>query len=340
MIAIDFFRIIVDFPTMVKKAARIIFLINVLLLFNGCISLNDSHRRDLYRHIKAASVEVLVDGHLEGSGWFADPAGYVITAAHAVSRSNISIEIVFGNKGRLPAEIIASDRGHDIALLKIKEGTGPYQSLKIADSIPDPEAPVYLYGSPMFHHGIMLGGIVARDSTTFTYYTDRRMLVRCYHVTAPSPPGTSGGPWVDRRGQVVGNQSGFITHQGTGAGIALVAPPDAIHRLVATKKSVPTPTLGCGLEELWTQSPGFIKRFPKGTEGVVTIPIDKGGSVEAAGLNKESLIISIEGQAIRYKDDLYRVIHARKPGDIINIKVLDPDKTTPRDVQIKLGKLD
>jgi len=263
VITIDFSLIIIDFLVMAKKIISGTLLMSILVLFNGCISFHDSHRKNLYQYIKAASVEILVDGHLEGSGWFANPDGYVTTAAHAVNRTNTSIEIISGNKGRLPAEVIASDRGHDIALLKVKGGTGPFQFLKIADSIPAPEDPVYLYGSALFHHGIMLGGIVARDGTTFTYYTDRQMLVRCYHVTAPSPPGTSGGPWVDRRGRVVGNQSGFITHHGSGAGIALVAPPDAIVRLVTTRKSVSTPSLGCGLEELWTQSPGFIKRFPK-----------------------------------------------------------------------------
>jgi len=325
---------------MTQQLPWIVIIAAMLTFTNGCTTNNGSHGRDLYQCVKTASVEILVNGHLEGSGWFADPEGYVITAAHAVNKTNITIEIVSDNKGRLPAEITAIDRGHDIALLQIKGRKQPYPFLKVAHGIPEPSKPVYLYGAALFHHGIMLGGIVARDGTTFTYYTDRQMLVRCYHVTAPSPPGTSGGPWIDDRGNVVGNQSGFITHHGTGAGIALVAPPDAIQRLVTSRKSIPTPTLGCGLEELWTQSPGFINRFPKGTEGVITIPIHAGGPVEAANLNKESLIISVEGKAVRYKDDLYKAIHTRKPGEKINVKVLDPDKNTPRNVQITLGSLD
>jgi len=329
--------IIGDSPAMIKKVMFIISLINVLTLLNGCISINGSRRADLYHHVKQAAVEIIVDGHLEGSGWFADPKGYVITAAHAVSRTNTAIEVLSESRGRLQAEIVASDRGHDVALLLVKGGTKPFPFLEIAGTIPKPEDTIYLYGTALYNHGIMLGGTVARDGTTFTYYTDRKMLVRCYHVTSPSPPGTSGGPWVDRHGLVVGNQSGFITHNGSGAGIAIVAPPNAIKRLVASRKSIPTPTIGCGLEELWTQSPGFIKRFPKGTEGVITIPIDKDGPVDVAGLNTESLIVSVEGKAIRYKDDLYRVAHDRRPGDIINVKVMDPDKTIQRNVQIKLG---
>jgi serine protease Do len=291
------------------------------LIASGCASIKSPHGSKLYQAARSASVEILVDGRLEGSGWFADPEGYVITAAHAVGGTNINIEISSDIFDRLPAEIAARDKGSDIALLRVIGGKRPFPFLRIAKQIPAAGSPVYLYGAALFHHAIMLGGMVAREGTTFTYYTDRQMLVRCYHVTAPSPPGTSGGPWIDGRGNVIGNQSGFITHNNAGAGIALVAPPDAIQRLVSTRQSVITPTLGCGLEELWTQSVGFIKRFPKGTEGIITIPIHKGGPVEAAGLNKESLIVAIEGKPIRYKDDLY-------------------DKTEPHDVQITLGNLD
>jgi len=322
---------------MIHKSSFIVFLLAGWPMFSGCTSFNLGNDAGLYEKVKAASVEILVDGHLEGSGWFADPAGYVVTAAHAVNRTNIHIEVVFGTKGRMPAELVARDKGSDIALLLVKGEKGArYPYLMVAKCIPRAGEPIYLYGSALYCHGIMLGGIVAREGTTFTYYGDRQMLVRCYHVTAPSPPGTSGGPWVDRRGNVVGNQSGFITHHNAGAGIALVSPPDSIGRLVTSRQSILTAVLGCGLEELWTQSPGFIKRFPQGTEGVITIPIDKDGPVDAAGLTKESLIVSVEGKSIRYKDDFYAVISSRKPGDVINVKVLDPDKTTAREVKIKL----
>lgn len=314
--------------------------IAVCLLVSGCSLLKPSGT-SLYQFVRESSVEVLVDGRLEGSGWFAGPDGYVITAAHAVNGTNVcNIEIISGTAGRLPAEIAAKDNGNDIALLRVIGGKQPFSFLRIAKQIPAPGDPVYLYGVALFNHSIMLGGIVAREGTTFTYYPDRQMLVRCYHVTAPSPPGTSGGPWVNSRGLVVGNQSGFITHNNAGAGIALVASPDAIRKLVSTRESVSTPMLGCGLEELWTQSVGFIKRFPKGTEGLITIPIHKDGPVEAAGLSKESLITAVEGKPVRYKDDFYKVIHEKKPGDKINVTVLDPDKSIPHDVQITLGNLE
>lgn len=321
-----------------KETGSVVLLASVLL--SGCLAPRPSHNSCLYQRIKSAAVEVLVDGRIEGSGWFVNAAGDVITAAHAVSRTNSTLEVLVTTRERLPADVIASDKGHDLALLRVRGGNTHHPFLRVADQFPAAGESVYLYGIPVFQHGVMLGGIVARDDTTFTYYSDRQMLVRCYHITAPSPPGTSGGPWVDARGHVVGNQSGFLTDKGVGAGVALVSPPDAIRRLITTRTSVPTATLGCGLEELWTQSPGFIRRFPKGAEGVVTVPMDKGGPAETAGLTKESLIVAIQGRAVRYKDDVYGMVHVKKPGDLIRVTVLDPDQTTARDVQIKLGQLD
>ena len=309
----------------------------VCILLSGCSILKPSPS-GIYHSVNAASVEILVDGRIEGSGWFAASDGYIITAAHAVNKTNAcNVEIISGSAGRLPAEIVAKDNGNDIALLHVTGGRPPFPFLRISEEMPSPGDSLYLYGIAMFNHSIMLGGIAARENTTFTYYSHLQMLVRCYHVTAPSPPGTSGGPWVNTRGLVAGNQSGFITHNNTGAGIALVAPPDAIRRLVSTHQSTVTPTLGCGLEELWTQSVGFIKRFPEGTEGLITIPIHENGAAAAAGLNKESLITAVEGKPVRYKDDLYNVIYDMKPGDQVNLTILDPDTTDPHNVQLTLG---
>src|SRR5438132_9591073 len=47
----------------------------------------DEHPLDgaaLYDHVRAASVEILIAGRQDGSGWFASDDGLVVTAAHVV----------------------------------------------------------------------------------------------------------------------------------------------------------------------------------------------------------------------------------------------------------------
>jgi len=53
--------------------------------------------------LRAGSVEILRDGHLAGSGFFADTNGTVVTAAHVLGGPGHAFEIrTFGGK-RVPA---------------------------------------------------------------------------------------------------------------------------------------------------------------------------------------------------------------------------------------------
>jgi serine protease Do len=285
-------------------------------------------------------VEILVEGRLQGSGWFADPEGLVVTAAHVVPAGARGIQVLWGRIGPLAAEVIARDLGHDVALLRVKGKRRRYPVLRVAGVAPVPGDPVCFYGSALFNHAVMIRGAVARTSAAYHYFGDRRMPIRAYYVTAPSPPGTSGGPWLDARGRVAGNQSGFLTHKGAGAGIAIVAPPEAIARLLRTRRSVVTASAGCGVEELWSQPKGFIHRFPRGVEGLVTVPLEKGGPAETAGLTRESLVLAVDGRPVRYREDFYGVIYDKKPGDVVVLRVMDPDRRRQRKVSLVLGRLE
>jgi S1-C subfamily serine protease len=291
------------------------------------------------RRATQACVEVLVDGRLEASGWFADSLGHVVTAAHAVRQTRSDFEVVWPGHGRYPAEFVAIDPGHDIALLKAGVTNGPVPWLRVAPSVPPSGTRVHFYGTAQFRHGILFSGEIARSDPTLNVYPHLRWAMRCYFIAAPSPPGVSGGPWLDERGRVAGNQSGFINQgESASSGMCIIAPPDAIGRLVGERTSVPLATLGCGFEELWTQPVGFIRRLPKGLEGIVTVPLDADGPAGKAGLSKESVMTALGGRRLRLVDDIVAVLHARKPGDAVEAEVWDPEAKSPRRVTITLGE--
>ena len=309
---------------------------------SGCLTPWRHGIPDVYRRVRQASVEILADGRLQGSGWFADAEGYLVTAAHVVKMHNPALLEGRWADGQLraPVEVIAMDWANDLALLKLRGASRVYPCLEVAAGTPEPGEDVFLFGAPLFRHDIMVGGRVAKSRTTFDYFADRGMYMRSYTVTAPSPPGTSGGAWVDARGRVVGTQSGFHNWQGGLSGIAIVSTPDAIRRLLRTRQSVVRASLGCGLEELWTQSPGFIARFSEGTEGVITIPVEEGGAVALAGLGRESLIVAVGGSPVRYREEVFGIVYGKRPGDVLTLSVLQPDTAQPHEVRVKLGALE
>jgi S1-C subfamily serine protease len=291
------------------------------------------------RRATQACVEVLVDGRLEASGWFADAEGHVVTAGHAARQTNSEYEIVWPGHGRYPASFVAIDPGHDIALLRAAVTNPPVPFLRVAPEIPPAGTKVHFYGTAQFKHGILFSGEVSRSDPTLNIYPHLRWPMRCYFIAAPSPPGVSGGAWLDAKGRVAGNQSGFINQgESASSGMAIIAPPDAIARLVATRASVRVPSMGCGFEELWTQPAGFIRRLPKGLEGIVTVPLDADGPAGKAGLTKESVITMLGGRRVRYLDDIVALLHEKKPGDTLDVEAWDPEAKAPRAVTLTLGE--
>ncbi|MEZ4466081.1 MAG: serine protease [bacterium] len=180
----------------------------------------------------AAVIEILVDDHLNGTGFLVSPGGYAVTAAHVVQSPGRRIEARTG-RGRVAAEVVALDLGHDLGLIKlISNDAAPWPTLELATSIPPAASQVLLMGTPLYRHKVLFSGMVARDGLTFEYLPEEQRYIRIMHLSGLSPPGTSGGPWMLPDGRVVGVQSGLMHSRGTHVGVAYMAPVEAVRALV------------------------------------------------------------------------------------------------------------
>ncbi len=311
----------------------------LLLATGGCGSLPLAPAQSVYERVERASVEVLVSGRLDGSGWFADSEGHVVTAAHIVAaKPGQPIEVVSPVVGRRSATLVAVDMGHDLALLKVDglEGVAtPY--LQVAAAPPRLGEDVFVFGTPMFRHGVTLHGRVARARPSYEYLPGYGEYVLTYNVVGAAPHGSSGGCWVDRRGRVVGNQSGLMMHNRAQTGVVFVIPPQPIARLIATREDAVTPTLNLACEELWERSTEFIGRFPAGIEGVVPVIIEDNGVAAKAKLSSEVVITALDGEPVRYRDDLLRMIRQRQPGDTVTLTIAKPDDHSSQEIEIEVA---
>lgn len=292
----------------------------------------------LYEHAQRACVEVLVGGRSSGSGWFCDHEGNIITAAHVVYAKTDKIEILSPTVGRREAKLVATDLGHDIAMIHVVGLDRNPDMMASGPAMPKPGETVYLYGAANFRHDLMIAGTVARPEPIYEYTHTQKRYTRCYHISAPSPPGTSGGCWFDATGRVVGNQSGFMTVRDAGAGIALVAAPDAIARLVQTQQTVPVVTTGCAFEEIWAQTTGYIKRYPPGAQGLVPVLIEDKGPAKSANVTGDMLITAVDGKTIAYIADLLDILYAHQPGDTIKLAITEADTHTQREITLTLAR--
>jgi serine protease Do/serine protease DegQ len=176
---------------------------------------------------------------------------------------------------------------------------------------------------------------MARRDSCYEYLSPLGIYCRFSIIAAPSPKGTSGGCWVDSSGRVIGNQSGFINDDANNpSGLAIVAPVDAIRSILTKTGHGKAATIGTGLEEVFSQSVGFLKRLPEGARGLLTVPIRKGSTAGAAGLTRETLITHINGTPITYRREFMAIFRKIPPGDKIILRIVTPENHVPRDVEV------
>jgi S1-C subfamily serine protease len=292
----------------------------------------------LFNKVRAATVDVLVEDHLNGSGWFVDPQGWLFTAAHMIDGPKSRVEVISPTIGRRAAKVVAVDLGHDLALLRVEPREGGYPALPLAKDVPPAGEAVYLVATPMYQHGVLLQGMMAGDAPTFAYYSPA--YVEVVQVAGTVQAGTSGGPWFNRKGEVIGQQAGVMSMNDIPIGVVDMSPVAAVRALWTNKKTTATPMLGAGVDEIWQLDRDFLRHFPPRTEGLVVTALEKHKPAKRAGLKELDLIVAVDEQPVRETGQLVRLVLRKQPGQSVKLTVLRPDGGGRRDITVTLGKLE
>jgi serine protease Do len=146
---------------------------------------------------------VYVPGNSLGSGFIVHPSGYVVTNNHVIERARkITVELNDGRK--LPAELISSDAGADLAILKISDPKG-FPTVPLGDSSDlMPGEPVIAVGNPMGYSHSVSTGIVSAIKRDLKDEQGNTVMSDLIQTDAAINPGNSGGPLLNAYGQVIG----------------------------------------------------------------------------------------------------------------------------------------
>ena len=188
----------------------------------------------VYRSILPSLVVVQTDNPGEenafgiGSGVVINSDAEVLTALHIVEGSTM-IELIFADGARSSAAVANADPENDIAVLTptvlpglvLPATIGNSSAMRVGDE-------VFAVGHPLGLVGSLSAGVVSgldRESTPPGREEALRGLIQ---FDAAVNPGSSGGPLLDRRGQVVGIVTGLInpTDQDVFIGIGFAVPID------------------------------------------------------------------------------------------------------------------
>jgi S1-C subfamily serine protease len=165
----------------------------------------------VYRTISPSLVTITTRGYLGtggglGTGVVINADGAVITALHVVDRAD-RIRVEFADGTRASAEISRTEPAMDIAVLEVDELPRVVVPAVIGGTPPVGED-VFAVGNPLGLEGSLTAGVVS--ATDREVRADNgRTLADLIQFDAAVNPGNSGGPLLNKGGQVVGIVTGL-----------------------------------------------------------------------------------------------------------------------------------
>jgi S1-C subfamily serine protease len=166
------------------------------------------------------------EGNGLGSGVVINDAGDILTSLHVVTNST-SIELIFADGTESPAQIVATEPEIDIAVLRASEPPpllvpailGNPNAMNIGDE-------AFAVGHPFGLYGSMSTGVISGFDRTFRPPNSDQRLQGLIQIDAAVNPGNSGGPLLNRYGQVVGIVTGLAnpTDENFFVGIGFAVP--------------------------------------------------------------------------------------------------------------------
>jgi len=167
-----------------------------------------------------------------GSGVLIDASGLIVTNDHVI-RGASAIHVVLADGRQLEAEVVGSDAGNDLAVLRV-EGKGPFPAARLGTSadLMIGETVVAI-GSPLGLQKTVTVGVLSAIGRTFKAENDQ-VFDDLLQTDAAINPGNSGGPLLNLDGDVIGINSAILA---TAQGIGFAIPADKVRRIVAELKS-------------------------------------------------------------------------------------------------------
>jgi Trypsin-like serine proteases, typically periplasmic, contain C-terminal PDZ domain len=163
-----------------------------------------------------------------GSGVVIDADGDILTALHVVADAT-EIELTFADGTTSGAEVVTRQPDHDIAVLRATRLPADIPPATLGNpGAVRPGSEAYAVGSPFGLSGSVSAGVISGLDRTFKMPDSDVVLSGLFQIDAAVNPGNSGGPLVDRDGDVIGIVTALVnpTKEDVFIGIGLAVPID------------------------------------------------------------------------------------------------------------------
>jgi S1-C subfamily serine protease len=298
----------------------------------------------------------------QGSGFVVDKDGDIVTNAHVVTNGGHlngggtpheakQVFVEFGDRNRVPADIVGFDADADVALIKVDPDGLDLKPVSLSDrSAFAVGEPVAAIGSPFGEVQSLSIGVISATNRTVEGLTNFG-IDNAIQTDASINPGNSGGPLLDAKGQVIGINEQIASSSGSNSGVGFAIPVTSVRYSLDQLKSdgkVDYAFLGVSSESLYPQLADHLGIDTDG--GALVTDVVDGSPADKAGLKGSTdettfqlqhvktggdVIVGVDGKPVPTSTDLSELIAAKKPGDVVTLEVIRDNDT--HQVQVTLG---
>jgi len=287
----------------------------------------------------------------QGSGVIIDPSGFVLTNNHVAGNAE-KITVHLSSGEAYPAKLVGSDQLTDLAVIKIETDRAlPVAKLGNAGNLKVGSwamAIGFPFGGQRYggrfdealrYEPTVTVGVISATERQLESDMPGRPFRNLIQTDAPINPGSSGGPLLNIRAEVIGINQAIFTSGPVGGniGVGFAIPIDANTRSVIESLKGGEPVVRGQLGVAVSALTPALKSVYGGDQGVFVEEVQEGTPAARAGVKSEDIISRYDGKDVTSVDQFVSAVQNTKPGKSVEMQVLRDGK--PQALQVTVEAL-
>ncbi|MGE0488713.1 MAG: trypsin-like peptidase domain-containing protein, partial [Vulcanimicrobiota bacterium] len=270
-----------------------------------------------------------------GSGLIVSTDGKIVTNHHVIDRAEY-ISVILDDKTKYEARVLRKDKQTDLALIKIDaKREFPAATLADSDSVSVGEW-VLAIGNPYGFDRTVSFGIVSGKGRYIPGLDSEVQLLNDFIQTdALIDPGSSGGPLINLRGEVLG-----INSVGIGRGQGFTIPSNVVKEVTTRTEvegRIERGWIGVYLQPFTREMAAYLK-VPT-TRGILVSDVQPDSPAARAGMQSGDVITSFHGEPVEAEQDeeinrFAQMVTALEPGKQAQLTVVRNKQEVPLTITV------